>query len=187
MSATENSEFAVPEVVAENEKEESKEIKATKRPAEVSTIRNFSFHRISFEIFSFFHRWEFSRSQSALSYLSNKKSTQKYSMVRIVRLLFDFPITLDWRSLSLTVAHTLSLNCDFISINNHTLNIDQRIVYFFHLIKNRSKYDSFKCQEEEKKIHFVYFCYFAYIHIERLTLHITWKYIIHDRRKEVKS
>lgn len=36
MSATENSEFAVPEVVAENEKEESKEIKATKRPAEVS-------------------------------------------------------------------------------------------------------------------------------------------------------
>lgn len=46
MSATENSEFAVPEVVAENEKEESKEIKATKRPAEVSTkwkkIHNFS-------------------------------------------------------------------------------------------------------------------------------------------------
>lgn len=41
MSATENSEFAVPEVVAENEKEESKEIKATKRPAEVSTTRNF--------------------------------------------------------------------------------------------------------------------------------------------------
>lgn len=32
--ATENSEFAVPEVV--EEKEESKEIKATKRPAEVS-------------------------------------------------------------------------------------------------------------------------------------------------------
>lgn len=37
MSATENSEFAVPEVVAENEKEETKEIKALKRPAEVST------------------------------------------------------------------------------------------------------------------------------------------------------
>lgn len=35
MSTTENSEFAVPEVVAD-EKEESKEIKATKRPAEVS-------------------------------------------------------------------------------------------------------------------------------------------------------
>lgn len=35
MSATESSEFAVPEVVAD-EKEESKEIKATKRPAEVS-------------------------------------------------------------------------------------------------------------------------------------------------------
>ena len=40
MSATENSEFAVPEVVAENEKEESKEIKATKRPADVSTTKN---------------------------------------------------------------------------------------------------------------------------------------------------
>lgn len=38
MSATENSEFAVPEVVAENEKEETKEIKSLKRPAEVSTI-----------------------------------------------------------------------------------------------------------------------------------------------------
>lgn len=37
MSTTENSEFAVPEVVAD-EKEESKEIKATKRPAEVSII-----------------------------------------------------------------------------------------------------------------------------------------------------
>lgn len=35
MSTTETSEFAVPEVVAD-EKEESKEIKATKRPAEVS-------------------------------------------------------------------------------------------------------------------------------------------------------
>lgn len=35
MSATESSEFAVPEVVGD-EKEESKEIKATKRPAEVS-------------------------------------------------------------------------------------------------------------------------------------------------------
>lgn len=42
MSATENSEFAVPEVVAENEKEESKEIKATKRPAEVS-CKNYLF------------------------------------------------------------------------------------------------------------------------------------------------
>lgn len=37
MSATENSEFVVPESV-ENEKEESKEIKATKRPAEVSSF-----------------------------------------------------------------------------------------------------------------------------------------------------
>lgn len=35
MSATENSEFAVPDVVAD-EKETSKEIKGTKRPAEVS-------------------------------------------------------------------------------------------------------------------------------------------------------
>lgn len=40
MSATESSEFVVPESV-ENEKEESKEIKATKRPAEVSS---FSIH-----------------------------------------------------------------------------------------------------------------------------------------------
>lgn len=37
MSATESSEFVVPESV-ENEKEESKEIKATKRPAEVSSF-----------------------------------------------------------------------------------------------------------------------------------------------------
>lgn len=43
MSATESSEFAVPEVVAENEKEESKEIKATKRPADVSTEKHFFF------------------------------------------------------------------------------------------------------------------------------------------------
>lgn len=43
MSATENSEFAVPEVVAENEKEESKEIKATKRPAEVSRRKKYLF------------------------------------------------------------------------------------------------------------------------------------------------
>lgn len=35
MSATENSEFAVPEVIADD-KEASKEIKAAKRPAEVS-------------------------------------------------------------------------------------------------------------------------------------------------------
>lgn len=35
MSSTENSEFAVPEVVAD-EKEVSKEIKGTKRPADVS-------------------------------------------------------------------------------------------------------------------------------------------------------
>lgn len=34
--STENSEFAVPEVVAD-EKEATKEIKGTKRPAEVST------------------------------------------------------------------------------------------------------------------------------------------------------
>lgn len=52
MSATENSEFAVPEVVAENEKEESKEIKATKRPAEVSTTRFFS--HIQFNLQSIF-------------------------------------------------------------------------------------------------------------------------------------
>lgn len=38
MSTTETSEFAVPEVV-NDEKEESKEIKATKRPAEVSIYR----------------------------------------------------------------------------------------------------------------------------------------------------
>lgn len=35
MSATDNSEFAVPDVVAD-EKEATKEIKGTKRPAEVS-------------------------------------------------------------------------------------------------------------------------------------------------------
>lgn len=174
MSATENSEFAVPEVVAENEKEESKEIKATKRPAEVSTTRNFSFHRISFEIFSFFHRWEFSRSQSALSYLSNKKSTQKYSMVRIVRLLFDFPITLDWRSLSLTVAHTLSLNCDFISINNHTLNIDQRIVFFFISSKIAQNTTRSNVRKKRKKS---ILCIFVISHT--LTLK-GWRFISHE-------
>lgn len=42
MSATENSEFVVPESV-ENEKEESKEIKATKRPAEVSRLISLRF------------------------------------------------------------------------------------------------------------------------------------------------
>lgn len=36
MSSTENSEFAVPEVVAADEKEVSKENKGTKRPADVS-------------------------------------------------------------------------------------------------------------------------------------------------------
>lgn len=38
--STENSEFAVPEVVAAEEKEATKEIKGTKRPAEVSTAAN---------------------------------------------------------------------------------------------------------------------------------------------------
>lgn len=51
MSATENSEFAVPEVVAENEKEESKEIKATKRPADVSTTENIFFKKKFHQIF----------------------------------------------------------------------------------------------------------------------------------------
>lgn len=79
MSATENSEFAVPEVVAENEKEESKEIKATKRPAEVSTTRNFSFHRISFEIFSFFSSLRiFALSKCSLILKQQKKHTEVF-------------------------------------------------------------------------------------------------------------
>ncbi len=38
--STETNEFAVPEVVADGEKDAIKEIKATKRPAEVSIFNN---------------------------------------------------------------------------------------------------------------------------------------------------
>lgn len=50
--STETNEFAVPEVVGDGEKDAIKEIKATKRPAEVSTIFNNSYashHHFFFE------------------------------------------------------------------------------------------------------------------------------------------